>query len=110
FGPARLGRERGLAGVDAVPAGDHVVVVAFVEEMAPAAAGGRRLEAAVGALFADELDLVGEVVSEEGVLTGGGGRDPHVADVAPPLERLVQPVDREADPLVALLEVVPLVG
>ena len=93
----------GLAGFDAVAGGDDVVVVARVEEAAPGAAGGRGDEAAVGSLFADELDVVGEVGAEEGVLAGAGGGDAGVGDVAGPLEGGVEARGGEGGVGVAVL-------
>ena len=81
----------GLARFDAVAGGDYVVVVAGVEEPAPGAAGGGGGEAAVGVFDADELDVVGEVGAEEGVLAGAGGGDAGVGDVAAQSKAALRP-------------------
>ena len=103
-----LWRVGGLAGFDAVAAGDDVVVVAGVEEAAPGAAGRWGYEAAVGRACADELDVVGEVGAEQGVLAGAGGGDAGVGDRAGPLEGGVQARGGEGGVRVAVLQVVAL--
>ena len=61
-----------------------------------------------GLLDADELDVVGEVGAEEGVLAGAGGGDAGVGDVAGPLEGGVEARGGEGGVRVAVLEVVAL--
>src|SRR5207342_39558 len=70
----------GLAGFDAVSGGDYVVVIAGVEELAPAAAGGGGGEAAVRAFFPDVIDAVAQVGTEQRVLTSAAGGDARIGD------------------------------
>src|SRR5260221_5761040 len=93
FRPASLEWVGRLGGVDAVAGGDYVVVAAGVQLAAPGKARCCGFEAAMGAFLSDELDVVGEVGAEEGVLAGGcrgswGGRNGSGATA----ERIAGPV------------------